>query len=97
MNSIQQTKKIIERNKPIIQNKFNVKNIGVFGSYMRGEQNQDSDVDILVEFSKPISFFDFLNLEDYLEKQLDTPVDLVTKNALKPAIGKRILSEVVYI
>jgi len=92
-----QAKKIIEKSKSIIQEKFGVKNIGVFGSYVRGDQNQDSDIDILVEFAKPIGFFDFLNLENYLADQLGVPVDLVTKNALKPVIGKQILSEVSYI
>jgi len=92
-----QVKKIIQDNKSTIQEQFGVKNIGIFGSYVRGEQDENSDIDILVEFAKPISFFSFLELEEYLKKQLGTPVDLVTKNALKPAIGKQILSEVSYI
>ncbi|PIP17268.1 MAG: nucleotidyltransferase [Candidatus Portnoybacteria bacterium CG23_combo_of_CG06-09_8_20_14_all_37_13] len=92
-----QVKRIIQENKSIIEEQFGVKNIGIFGSYVRGEQNKDSDIDILVEFAKPISFFSFLALEEYLKKQLGTPVDLVTKNALKPIIGRQILKEVSYL
>jgi len=97
MIDLQKTKQILEQNKSIIKAKYYVKAIGVFGSYVHGQQKKTSDIDILVEFSKPVGFFTYLNLEEYLEKQLGVNVDLVTKNALKPAIGKYILSEVLYI
>ncbi|MCU0848819.1 MAG: nucleotidyltransferase family protein [Spirochaetes bacterium] len=76
---------------------YKVKTIGIFGSYARGENGPESDVDILVEFLEPVGFFKFMELEEYLEAALEIKVDLVSKNALKPFIGRSILSEVVYI
>ena len=62
---------------------------------MRGEAKEDSDVDILVEFEKSIGFFKFLELEKYLSNSIGRKVDLVSKKAFKPHIGKYILKEVV--
>lgn len=62
---------------------------------MRGEAKEDSDINILVEFEKPIGFFRFLELEEYLSNLLSRRVDLISKKALKPYIGKHILEEVV--
>ena len=73
---------------------YGVTEIGVFGSFVRGEASKDSDIDILVAFNRPIGFFKFLELEDRLSKWLGRKVDLVTKAALKPHIGRRVLSEV---
>jgi predicted nucleotidyltransferase len=56
-----------------------------------------SDVDILVEFEEPIGFFQFLDLEEYLTKLIGIKVDLVSKGALKPIIGEKILKEVIYL
>lgn len=81
--------------KPELANRFFVKQIGLFGSYVRGEQISTSDVDILVEFSCPIGMFKFLELEEYLESILGKKVDLVSKKALKPRIGRYILKEVI--
>lgn len=87
----------IKRVKPQLVEKFHVKEIGIFGSYVRGEQRPPSDIDILVEFSQPIGLFTFLDLEDYLKKVLGKKVDLVSKKALKPYIGEKILRETLYI
>jgi len=81
---------------PIIKEKYYVKSIGVFGSYIRDEVREDSDLDILVEFSEPIGFFEFIRLENYLSEILDKQVDLISKKALKPVIKEEILKEVVY-
>jgi predicted nucleotidyltransferase len=83
--------------KPELQANYSVKEIGLFGSILRGEQTKSSDIDILVEFSKPVGFFKFLELEEYLEAVLGAKVDLVSRKALKPRIGRQILSEVVAI
>ena len=74
-----------------------MKEIGVFGSFVRGEAKKSSDIDILVEFSEPVGLFEFMELEEYLEKLLGHKVDLVSKKALKPIIGKYILEEVVIV
>lgn len=80
-----------------MREKFKVKRIGIFGSYVRGEEKKGSDIDILVEFVEAPGFFEFIELEDYLSKTLETKVDLVMKDALKPFLAKYILNEVVYL
>ncbi len=78
---------------PKIKSRYNVTTLEVFGSYIRHEEKPDSDLDILVSFSKAPSLFKFIELEDYLSEILGVKVDLVMKSSLKPNIGKRILSE----
>ena len=79
-----------------LRSRFKVKSIGLFGSFARDEQRKGSDIDLLVEFEKTVSMFEFIRLEDYLAGVLGHPVDLVMKSALKPRIGERILAEVAY-
>jgi predicted nucleotidyltransferase len=81
--------------KPILKDKYKVNKIGYFGSYARGEQTEQSDIDILVGFSEPIGL-EFIELKNYLEEILDKKVDLVTTNALKPQLKESILQEVIY-
>ena len=76
---------------------YSVKEIGIFGSYLKGEQKEASDLDILVEFEKPIGLLNFVRLKNYLSDLFGVNVDLVMKKALKPGIGQRILSEVQYV
>ena len=97
MQTLKEIVNIINRLYPKIAREYNVKRIGIFGSYIHLKQNKKSDVDLLVEFSKTPSLLKFVELEDYLTKTLGIKVDLVMKSALKPEIGKRILSEVVYL
>ena len=99
MKTLEELRSCLEQLKPVLREKFEVKTIGVFGSYTRGEQTKKSDVDILVEFSEEahIGFFKFLDLEEFLARKLGVKVDLVTKDALKPYIGKCILQEVIMI
>ena len=79
----------------VLRRDFHVRNIGIFGSVARGEQVAPSDIDVLVEFSTPISFFKFIRLENFLSDLLHRKVDLVTKNALKPQIREEILDDLV--
>ncbi len=87
---------IINKNFKALQQSYNVKKIGVFGSVARGESTPKSDVDILVELYKPMGFFRFIQLEDHLSELLNKKVDLVTRNALKPSTKKNILHDIVY-
>jgi uncharacterized protein len=97
MNSeLRKNIEIIQQNFEHIKNTYGVKKIAVFGSVARGEAKKNSDVDIIVEFSKPIGFFAFVELEFYLSNLLGKDVDLVTKKALKPLIKKSVLKEAVY-
>ncbi|MEW6327037.1 MAG: nucleotidyltransferase family protein [Thermodesulfobacteriota bacterium] len=95
MKKLDEIRRILEEYKPFIKKEFKVKEIGIFGSYVRGEQEEGSDIDILVEFSEPVGFFTFLDLEEYLKELLGIKVDLVSKKALKPAIGQYILQEMI--
>lgn len=90
-------KKTLKENKLILEKKFKIKEIGIFGSYVRNEQEENSDLDILIEFYEPISFFTFIDIEEYLTELLGIKVDLVSKKALKPRIGKFILDELILI
>ncbi len=78
-----------------LERRYEVKAIGLFGFVFRGDHGPASDVDVLVEFRKPIDFFTFLELEEFLAERLGAKVDLVSKKALKQDIGRAILSEVV--
>jgi predicted nucleotidyltransferase len=95
MGRVENIKAKLLEQKPLLAEKYKVKEIGIFGSFARGEQAEASDIDILVEFSEPISFFTFIDLEDHLSEILGVRVDLVSKKALKPHIGKNILEELV--
>lgn len=97
MKTIKEITTTIEALKPQLRERFKVKTIGVFGSYVHGEQTSESDVDVLVEFEEPIGLFEFMDLEFFLSDTLGVKVDLVSKKALKPHIGKRILEEVIII
>ncbi len=97
MKSIQETRETLEKHREELKEKYKVREIGMLGSYVRGEQKDASDVDILVEFGGPVGFFKFLELEEYLEGLLGARVDLVSKKALKPRTGSHILKEVIMV
>ncbi len=97
MLNIKTIRETIERHKQEIAEKYYVSEIGVFGSYSRGDQEDSSDVDILVSFEKPIGFIKFMRLEFFLSDLLGKKVDLVTKDSLKPHIGSVILKETQYV
>ncbi len=94
MKSFDEIRNILMNHKEDIKTKFNVKEIGIFGSCLKNNHDDNSDIDILVDFDKPIDFFKFLDLEEYLENLVNTKIDLVSRKALKPIIGKYILNEV---
>jgi len=81
---------------PHLREEFGVGRIALFGSYARDEQREGSDADILVEFSQPIDFFDFMRLEFHLTDLLGIKVDLVTPNALRPIMKDSILESAMY-
>ncbi len=81
---------------PDLETRYGVRYLGVFGSYVRGEQSEQSDLDLLVEFDdRPLSLFGFVRLENELSDALGVKVDLVERRALKPHIGRHILAEVI--
>ncbi|MBE0638951.1 MAG: nucleotidyltransferase family protein [Bacteroidales bacterium] len=82
--------------KPELMQKFNVEKIGYFGSFSRNEQHENSDIDILVTFQKPLGW-EFFDLQDLLESELELKVDLVSEKALKKQLRHRILNSVKYV
>jgi len=77
---------------PILQ-RYEVKRVGLFGSCVRGQMTDDSDIDILVEIQKDISLLDFAGLKLEIEEALNRKVDLVEYNTIKPLLRERILNE----
>jgi len=96
MKSLEEIKKIINSHKKEIEEKYKVKSIAIFGSYIRKEQTADSDIDILVEFKEPVGF-EFFRLARFLEEILGIKVDLVTPDGIKPNRRKYIMKELVYV
>ena len=82
--------------KPFLSKEFSVQEIGLFGSYSENEQNIESDIDILVEFNKPIGW-KFFTLEKYLESVFNKKVDLVTKKALKKQLKNKIIKQTLFL
>ncbi|HAM98488.1 MAG TPA: nucleotidyltransferase [Marinilabiliales bacterium] len=82
--------------KPVLYRDYSVKQIGLFGSFSDDSFTEDSDIDLLVEFEKPIGW-KYFSLEIYLENIFGRKIDLVTKNALKEQIKERILNQVKYV
>lgn len=87
--------RILKRQRKELEEHFNVSSLSLFGSVARDEANADSDVDLLVEFSKPVGLFQFIELQQRLEELLDSKVDLGTSRSLKPRIKDQVLQEAI--
>jgi len=94
---IEEVKRKLAGLKPILKERFKVESIGLFGSYVREEEKRKSDLDVLVEFSEPVGFFEFFDLEEFLSEELGVKVDLVMRRSLKSRIKERIIKETIYI
>ena len=95
MTPLESLEETLRRHKPELERRFGVTRIGVFGSYARQEEDDDSDVDILVELSEPLGWV-FVDLQDYLEAVLGRRVDLVTTKALRDELSATVMEEVVF-
>jgi predicted nucleotidyltransferase len=95
MMSRYEIEEMIKKHKPILHEKYKVESIGIFGSYARNQETDESDIDILVSFHEPVGW-EFVDLKEYLENLLRKKVDLVTEGALKPQLKEAVLREVVY-
>jgi uncharacterized protein len=87
----------LKKLKEEVAREYSVKTIGIFGSVARSEETGQSDLDLLVEFSKPVGFVTFMRLENFLSERLGERVDLVTSDSLKPVIRRDVLAEVIYV
>jgi len=83
--------------KPVLENDYNITEVGLFGSYVRGEENTDSDIDILIDYKEDTSLFILGGLQYMLSSLFGKKVDIVMKKTLQRRIGKQILSEVIYV
>lgn len=97
MKSLAEIEQWLKQHKSLLRDRYKISELGIFGSYVRQEQTETSDLDLLVEFVETPSLLKFVNLENYLSDNLGIKVDLVHKKGLKPRIGDRILKEVVYL
>jgi len=97
MKTLKEIEKILKENKAILAERFKVQEIGIFGSYVRGEQKKKSDVDILVSFYEPISLLKLVSLENFLSALTGVKVDIVPKEDIRPELKERILGEVIYL
>ncbi len=96
MTSLADIKATLKSNKQRLTEKYGLSLLAVFGSYGRGQQTEHSDVDILVEFEKPVGI-EFIDLANELEKLLNMKVDLVSKNGVRPQYMKQIEQELSYV
>ncbi len=88
----------LEKNKVYLHEQYHVKNIGIFGSCIKGEDNNRSDIDLLVQFEKGHKgFFNYMRLKFYLEELFEKDVDLVMKGAVKPQLKEKIFKDVQYV
>ena len=93
VRGIQEIRRILRAQLPRLKHDYSVSSLEMFGSYVRGDQTQGSDIDLLVEFDETPSLFRFIELEDELTAMLRIKVDLVMKAGLKPSLGVVILGE----
>jgi uncharacterized protein len=81
--------------KPILAARYKVRELSLFGSFVRGEQNLSSDIDLLAEFDSEADLFDWIGLTLYLEEIFQRPVDVVSKDALRAELRESVLHQVV--
>ena len=97
MKAINEIKEIIRQHRDIIADKYGVSVVGIFGSYVRGEQEQRSDIDLLADILRPISLLEMVGAEIYLSEVLGIKVDLVPKRSVREELRDNILEEMVNI
>ena len=97
MKTIEEIKSILDRAKSNLHQKYHICELGIFGSYARGEQQENSDIDLLIDYTDAPSLLELVDLESYLSQLLGIKTDVVTKKGLKPRYKERILAEVIYL
>ena len=96
MTDLTSIMQILTQLKPELIQKYFVNSIGLFGSVVRDDFTDKSDVDIIVDFSKPIGI-EFIDLAEYIEIKLSRKIDLVSRNGIKPKYFHQIQSEIIYV
>ncbi len=96
MRDLPSIKNTLQELKPELQRKYHVNSIGIFGSAVRNDFNTESDIDIIVDFSQPIGI-SFIDLADFIEKKMNSKIDLVSRKGIKPQYFNAIEGEIVYV
>jgi predicted nucleotidyltransferase len=89
--------RILKERNAELEKQYGVKSLSLFGSVARGEATSTSDVDLIVEFNRPVGYFGLFSLQDHLEKLLGCRVDLGTPDSLKPRIRERVMGELIHV
>ncbi len=96
MTNLDNIKRLLTQLKPELISKYHVCSLGLFGSVVRDDFTSSSDIDIIVDFSQPIGI-EFIDLANFIEKKLKSPVDLVSKNGIKQKYYHCIEPEIIYV
>ncbi len=97
MSKLEEIKSILIQFKPVIEQKYHITALGIFGDYVKGNESDNNEVNILVDYVEPPSLLDLVDMEYFLTDLLQIKADIISKNGLKGARRERILSEVVYV
>jgi predicted nucleotidyltransferase len=97
MKNLQEIKAILVQVKSLVKEKYQISELGIFGDYVRGEVKENSQVNILIDYTEPPSLLDLVDMEYYLSDLLKVKADVISKNGLKGKRRERILSEVIYV
>ena len=97
MKTLEEIRKVLVSHRQVLKDKYKVKNIGIFGSYVRGEHRAKSDLDVLVEYDNPVSLLQIVALENHLTALLGVKVDLVPRRNIRKELKESILKEMVLV
>ena len=97
MKKLEEIKSILVQHKDELRERYGVREIEIFGSYIRAEQRDTSDLDILIDFERPVSVLHIVALENYLSDLLEVKVDVVPKKNIRKELKEIILSEAIVI
>lgn len=99
VNTIEDIKRLLKKHRDELFERYKIKELGIFGSYVRGEQKKGSDIDILVEFDEDNvpDLLEFISIEEGIEKLLGKRVDLLRKDSIRDELREKILKEVIYL
>ena len=96
MNTLTQIQTLLHANLPLLKQKYPVDSLGIFGSYSRGDQTEESDIDILIDYHGKMGY-NFIELAEELERITGKKVDLVSKKALKPSHWNYLKKQIIYV
>jgi len=94
---LEEIKKRLEKLKEVIKDRYKAEVVGIFGFYVRGEQKEESDLDVLVKFSRGVTLFELVSLSVFLEEELGIKVDVVPYDAVREEIREKVLKEAIYL